>query len=85
MSFKPSPPGDTIKDIMEERGISNIGLQTLLNLSEGTINDLLSGECNIDRYMAIKLSNAIGSTPEFWENREHHYREAQMLMRGDPK
>jgi len=82
MSFKPSPPGDTIKDIMEERGISNIGLQTLLNLSEGTINDLLSGEYNIDRNMAIKLSNTLGSTPEFWENRERLYKEAQALTEG---
>jgi plasmid maintenance system antidote protein VapI len=72
--WKPSPPGDTISDIMEERGISRMKLGYILGLREKSISDLLDGGFLIDNDMACKLSEVLGSSPDFWENRERNYR-----------
>lgn len=72
--WKPSPPGDTIFDIMEERGISRMKLGYILGLREKSISDLLDGGFLIDNDMACKLSEVLGSSPDFWENRERNYR-----------
>ena len=74
LEWKPSPPGDTISDIMEERGISRFKLGCLLKLREQSVSDLLSGNCPIDNDMAFRLSEVLGSTPDFWDNREQIYR-----------
>jgi len=72
---EPSPPGDTIKDIMEERGISRFKLGKLLDIRGEQVSRLLSGVYLIDNDMAYRLSIALGSTPKFWEERERQYRE----------
>lgn len=75
MTLQPSPPGDTIKDIMGERGISRFKLGKLLDIREEPVSKLLSGVFLIDNDMAYRLAGALGSTPEFWERREQNYRE----------
>ena len=87
MTFQPSPPGDTIKDIMEERGISCFKLGKLLDIREKQVSKLLSGVYLIDNDMAYRLSDVLGSTPEFWENRERQYRERiqeELRQAGEP-
>lgn len=74
MISQPSPPGDTIKDIMEERGISRIKLGKLLNIRADLLLKLLNGTFLIDSDMACRLSDILGSTPEFWRERERLYR-----------
>lgn len=72
----PSPPGDTIRDIMEEKGISKGCLAYMLNVSKHQIEMLLDGRYDIDNDMASRLADRLGSTVTFWENRENQYREA---------
>jgi len=87
MTFQPSPPGDTIKDIMEERGISCFKLGKLLDIREKQVSKLLSGVYLIDNDMVYRLSDVLGSTPEFWENRERQYRERiqeELRQAGEP-
>jgi plasmid maintenance system antidote protein VapI len=72
--FQPSPPGDTIKDIMEEMDISRFKLGKLLGIGDEQVSKLLSGIYLIDGDMAYRLSVALGSTQDFWEERERQYR-----------
>ena len=74
--MEPSPPGDTIRDIMEERGITRFKLGKMLAISDQNVLDLLDGKFPIDNDMACRLSEVLGSTPDFWENREKQYRDA---------
>jgi len=71
-----SPPGDTILDLICERGISRFKLGRLLNISDDNVLNLLKGDFLIDNDMASRLSETLGSTVQFWENREKQYREA---------
>lgn len=84
ISFNPdwvSPPGDTIKDIVDEinaKGenfwdIPDIGRELALSMED--TEKLLNGELDIDENLAFALSMFLGSTPDFWMKREENYRE----------
>ena len=77
MYFTPqwvSPPGDTIQDVIEERDWNLDQLSEALGYSPQFINQLLNGEAIITKDIALNLARVIGSTSEFWLNREAQYR-----------
>ena len=69
-----SPPGDTIQDVIEERDWTLAQLSEALGYSPQFINQLLNGEAIITKDIALNLARVIGSTSEFWLNREAQYR-----------
>ena len=70
-----SPPGDTIVDLMEERGWTRVELARRLGFSAGYLNQLLKGNISITQDSALRLERVLGSTANFWLNREANYRE----------
>jgi addiction module HigA family antidote len=76
-----TPPGATIADLMEELGWSEIELAQRLQCSTDFVVSLLNGETNIDKELAVKLENVLGSTANFWLRREALYREDLELER----
>ena len=70
-----SPPGDTIVDLMEERGWTRGELARRLGFSAGYLNQLLKGNISITQDSALRLERVLGSTANFWLNREAIYRE----------
>ena len=69
-----SPPGDTILDITEERGWTIEQLSQQLNYTIEYTNQLIGGEALIDKDVATRLEQVLGSTSSFWLNREFQYR-----------
>lgn len=69
-----SPPGDTIRDILKEKNIPLYKLAQDLNRSPEQLVNLLLGFSEITIPLANKLSELLGSTPEFWLKREENYR-----------
>ena len=69
-----SPPRDTIQDVIEERDWTLSQLSEALGYSTQFINQLLNGEAIITKDIALNLARVIGSTSEFWLNREAQYR-----------
>ena len=70
-----SPPGDTIVDLMEERGWTKGELARRLGCSAGYLNQLINGSVSITNDTALRLERVLGSTVNFWLNREANYRE----------
>lgn len=70
-----TPPGRTISRIMRKRGLSNDELALEIDEPEYMIEGLLSGDVRIDDDLADKLSDILGSSSDFWLNRERQYRE----------
>ena len=62
-----SPPGESIKELMEDRGIDDLYIDNLHLLLEGTMI--------IDESLAEWLEMNLGGTKSFWLNRERLYRE----------
>jgi len=70
-----SPPGETILDLIEERGWTQAELAVRLGYSVKHVNLLVNGKVSLSEDAALKLERVLGSTVGFWLNREAKYRE----------
>lgn len=70
-----SAPGETIRDVLSERGISEATFGSLMGLRTGEIKDLLRGRSTITIAIARRLAGSLGGSVEFWMSRDYQYRE----------
>lgn len=75
-----SPPGDTILDLLEERGWKQTELAKRTGYTTKHISLLINGKAPITDETAIKLERVVGSTAHFWLSREAQYRESQFRI-----
>ncbi len=76
-SFSPnwiSPLGNTIIDLLEEYNWTKDQLAENLGYTTEFITELIDGKVAIDQKLAFLLEKILGSTAEFWLNREKQYR-----------
>lgn len=71
-----SPPGDTILDLMAERQLNLNQLAGNMGICAERLNELIEGVGVVNGVIALKLSHALGSTPQFWLRRESQYRKS---------
>jgi HTH-type transcriptional regulator / antitoxin HigA len=71
-----SPPGDTLQEVLEERGMSQAELAERTGRPKKTINEIINGKAAITPETALQLERVLGIPASFWNNRERHYREA---------
>ncbi len=77
-SFAPdwiSPPGDTILDLVEERGWTQADLADRLGYSRKHVNQLVRGKASLSEDAALRLHRVLGGSVGFWLTREARYRE----------
>jgi HTH-type transcriptional regulator/antitoxin HigA len=67
------PPGEFIRDELEERGWTHQELANLLNCPLSTINEILNGKIAITSEMATGLATAFGTSAEFWHKLDSTY------------
>lgn len=70
-----SPPGDTILDLLEERGWTQQHLADRLGYSLKHVNQLIKAKVPLTEDAAIRLQNVLGASVGFWLTREAKYRE----------
>ncbi len=68
-------PGESINDLLEERGWSQADLATRTGFTTKHVNLLLKGKAPISEETALRLERVLGSTARFWLNLEAQYRE----------
>ena len=68
-------PGETIVDLLEERGWSQADLAARTGFTTKHVNLLLKGMAPINEGTALRLERVLGSTARFWLNLEAQYRE----------
>jgi plasmid maintenance system antidote protein VapI/Zn-dependent peptidase ImmA (M78 family) len=71
-----SPPGGTIRDILDERGISQAELAERMGRSEKFVSNLVHGEAPLKQETALQLERVLNVPAHFWNRREQQYREA---------
>ena len=83
-----SCPGDTIRDILREWGMSVKMFREQTGLSAEYIQHLLAGLAAITPPIAERLSKMLGTSPQFWLKRDRTYWNAkaglQNLQRKKP-
>ncbi len=63
----PPHPGEFITEVyLEPHDISGRALASKLDVSPSTLSRVLNGSSRISPEMALRLSKAIGRTPESW-------------------
>lgn len=70
-----SPPGDTIGDLLDERGWSQTEFAQRIGYTTKHVNQLIRGKAPISQETALRLERVLGSTARFWLQREAEYRE----------
>ena len=70
----PPHPGEFIRDTyITPFQLSVRKVAKSLSVSPSTLNRLLNGESNISPEMALRLSKALGRSPESWLAMQDHY------------
>ncbi|MEO5829990.1 MAG: HigA family addiction module antitoxin [Rhodanobacter sp.] len=65
--YNPPHPGEFITDVyLEPHGISGRELAAKLDVAASTLSRILRGTSRITPERALRLSKAIGRTPESW-------------------
>ena len=69
------PPGESIKEQLEYRGMTQKEFAARMNMSEKHISHLLNGEVQLTPETAVKLEMVLGVPASVWSNYEALYRE----------
>lgn len=65
--YNPPHPGEFITDIyLEPHGVSGRELAVKLDVAASTLSRILKGTSRVTPEMALRLSKALGRTPESW-------------------
>lgn len=72
--FAPVTPGEILEEELEARGWSQGDLAVVLGRPVQTVNEIISGKKAITPETAIALSQALGTSAEYWLNLESSYR-----------
>lgn len=74
--FRPdwtSPPGDTISDLLEERGWSQAELADRLGYTKKHVSLLINGKAPVTEDTALRLERVFGGQAAFWLAREAQF------------
>jgi antitoxin HigA-1 len=72
--FNPPHPGEFITEIyLKPNGISGRELAIELDVAPSTLSRMLKCTSRVTPEMALRLSKAIGRTPESWLSMQDHY------------
>jgi len=70
-----TPPGATIKEQLNTRGMTQKEFAKRMDMSEKHISHLVNGEVRLSQDVAQRLESVLGLPAEFWNNLESRFRE----------
>lgn len=74
-SFIATPPGASIREQLDDRGMSQKEFAARMDMSEKHISKLINGDVQLTAETAVKLEIVLGVPAKFWNNLEAIYRE----------
>ena len=81
--YKPDyavPPGETIKELLDERGMSRLSLAERMRCPTSVVEEIVRGERAISAENADGLSRVFAVPASFWLNLEKNYRLALVRL-----
>jgi len=82
-SFIATPPGATIKEQLNDKGMSQKELAARMDMSEKHISKLINGEVQLTPEVAVRLEVVLGVPAKFWNNLEAIYREKLIKVKAE--
>lgn len=74
-SYIATPPGATIREQLNDRGMSQKEFAARMDMSEKHISKLINGDVQLTPETAVRLEMVLGVPAKFWNNLEAVYRE----------
>ena len=69
--YDPAHPGEVLREQIGEMPVTKLAAH--LGVSRVTLSRLLNGNAGISAPMALKLSEALGTSPELWLNMQTQF------------
>jgi HTH-type transcriptional regulator / antitoxin HigA len=69
-----SPPGTTLREVLNDRGVSQSDLATRMGRPKKTISEIINGKASVTPETALELELVLGIPASFWNARERDYR-----------
>ena len=69
--FNPPHPGQVLREYLGDRSVSAVAEH--LGVTRVTLSRVLNGRAGISADMALRLSEALGTTPELWLGMQAQY------------
>ena len=69
-----SPPGATLREVLDDRETSQSDLATRMGRPKKTISEIINGKASITPETALELELVLGIPATFWNAREREYR-----------
>jgi HTH-type transcriptional regulator/antitoxin HigA len=82
-SFIATPPGATIKEQLNDRGMSQKEFAARMDMSEKHISKLINGVVQLTPEVAVRLEVVLGVPAKFWNNLEAIYREKLIKVEAE--
>lgn len=79
MMYNPAHPGEIIQEHMEGLGLTVSALAAHLKITRANLSRMIHGKTGISAEMAVRLSEAFGTTPEVWIRLQANYDLAKAL------
>ena len=70
------PPGETLAELLEVKGMAQADLARRMGRPLKTINEIVQGRAAITPLTALQLEHVLGLPASFWNARERNFREA---------
>ena len=71
--LKPIHPGEHVKEMMEESGLTMHQLAKALHVSPNRVTSIIHGQRGITGETALRLARYFGTSSEMWINLQAHY------------
>ena len=71
-----SPPGETLEDVLDDRGMTQAELAERTGLARKTVNEIIKGKAPISPDTALHLERVFDIPARFWTSREQQFRGA---------
>jgi addiction module HigA family antidote len=75
----PAHPGEIIQEYMGGFGLTISALATHLKITRANLSRMIHGKTGVSAEMAVRLSEAFGTTPEVWIRLQANYDLAKAL------
>lgn len=79
MMHNPAHPGEIVQEYMEGFGLTVSALAAHLKITRANLSRMIHGKTGVSAEMAVRLSEAFGTSPEVWIRMQANYDLAKVL------
>jgi len=73
MMYNPAHPGEIVQEHMEGLGLTVSALAAHLKITRANLSRIIHGKTGVSAEMAVRLSEAFGTSPDVWIRMQANY------------